>query len=294
MANGHGCVCCCFKLILLVLLVRSTKKLPSDDELINTASPELEITSYRYFSEDVQTCVTIGLTNCRCHVGSLSKVAGYYRARVGRYANSDSAILPMNRFPRCLAATIRSQSETWLLSWRLTQMICTIWQTNSMPPQKIFVLIIWISVTCVTKGKLGQLTEEKLKSIHAHYGGDMAIDLEEFKLEVNRWRYRWSIREPTDPLPQTLVETLDVANAAFYPGIYVAVKTLLTYPVSACAAERSFSSMKRLKTPLRNTMTDHRLSSLAILPTHKEREISGESYLDQFAQHKERRLALCL
>ena len=81
-------------------------------------------------------------------------------------------------------------------------------------------------------GKLGQLTEEKLKSIHAHYGGDMAIDLEEFKLEVNRWRHRWSIREPIDPLPQALVVTLDVANAALYPGIYVAVKTFITYPVS--------------------------------------------------------------
>ena len=283
MANGHGCVCCCFKLILLVLLFRSTKKLPSDYESTNTALPEQEITSYRYISKDVQTCVTIG-----------SKVAGYYRARVGRYANSDSAILSMNRFPRCLTATVRSQSETWLLSWRLSQIICTIWQTNSMPPQKIFLLVIWISVACVTKGKLGQLTEEKLKSIHAHYGGDMAIDLEEFILEVNRWRYRWSIREPTDPLPQTLVETLDVANAAFYPGIYVSVNTLLTYPVSACAAERSFSSMKRLKTPLRNTMTDHRLSSLAILHIHKEKEINVESVLDQFAQHKERRLALCL
>ena len=138
-------------------------------------------------------------------------------------------------------------------------------------------------------GKLGQLTEEKLKSIHAHYGGDMAIDLEEFKLEVNRWRY-----QPTNPLPQTLVETLDVANATFYPGIYVAVKTLLTYSVSACAAECSFSSMKRLKRPLRNTMTDHRLSSLAILRIHEEKEINVESVLDQFAQHKERHLALCL
>lgn len=142
--------------------------------------------------------------------------------------------------------------------------------------------------------KLGQLTEEKLKSIHEHYGGDMAIDLEEFKLEVDRWRHRWSIREPTDPLPQTLVETLDVANAAFYPAIYVAVKTLLTYPVSACTAERSFSLMKRLKTPLRNKMTDDHLSSLAILHIHREKEINVESVLDQFAQHKERRLVLCL
>ena len=72
-----------------------------------------------------------------------------------------------------------------------------------------------------------------------HYGGDMAIDLEELKLEMNRCRHRWSIREPTDPLPQTLVDTLDVANAALYPGIYVSVKTLLAYPVSAYAAECS-------------------------------------------------------
>ena len=32
-------------------------------------------------------------------------------------------------------------------------------------------------------------------------------------------------------IPQTLVETLNFANPEFYPGIYVAVKTLLTYPV---------------------------------------------------------------
>ena len=30
------------------------------------------------------------------------------------------------------------------------------------------------------------------------------------------------IRGPGDQLPQTLVETLDQANPAYYPGIYVA------------------------------------------------------------------------
>ncbi|XP_068704558.1 52 kDa repressor of the inhibitor of the protein kinase-like [Montipora foliosa] len=160
--------------------------------------------------------------------------------------------------------------------------------------EKLVVPVPGFQAQLLIPGKLGQLTAEKLKSIHEHYSVDMAIDLEEFKLEVNRWRHRWSIREPTDPLPQTLVEILDVANPAFYPAIYVAVKTLLTYPVSACAAECSFSSMKRLKTPLRNTMTDDRLSSLAILHIHKEKEINVESVLDQFAQHKERCLTLCL
>ena len=59
-------------------------------------------------------------------------------------------------------------------------------------------------------------------------------------------------------------DTFDHACPQFYPGVYVALVTLLTYPVSACAAERSFSGMKRLKTPLRSTMSKERLSSLAI------------------------------
>ena len=53
----------------------------------------------------------------------------------------------------------------------------------------------------------------------------MGMDLTAFKQEITRWRHHWSIGPPDDPLPETLVETLDQTNAAFYPGIYVAVKT---------------------------------------------------------------------
>ena len=75
-----------------MLLIRSTKKLPSDDESTNLAMPESEITSYRHFREAVQTRVTIRLTTRWRHVGSLSKVVGYYGTRVSRYANSDSTV----------------------------------------------------------------------------------------------------------------------------------------------------------------------------------------------------------
>ena len=82
-----------------------------------------------------------------------------------------------------------------------------------------------------------------MEDIYNYYGDDMHMTLDEFKGEVTRWRHRWPITE--DDPPQTLVETLDFADPELYPGIYVAVKTLLTYPVSTCVAERSFSSMKR-------------------------------------------------
>ena len=50
--------------------------------------------------------------------------------------------------------------------------------------------------------------------------------------------------------------------------------TLLTFPVSTCVAERSFSCMKRLKMPLRSTPSDERLPSLAVLHVHKHKEVN--------------------
>ena len=66
--------------------------------------------------------------------------------------------------------------------------------------------------------------------------------------------------------PQTLVEAFDhQANHNSIPEYNVGLVTLLTYPVSTHTAERSFSVMKRLQTPLQRTTTNERLSSLAIL-----------------------------
>ena len=46
-----------------------------------------------------------------------------------------------------------------------------------------------------------------------------------------------------------------------------------------CTAERSFSSMKRLKTPLQSTMTDERLSSLAILHIYKHKDVDFDGVI---------------
>jgi hypothetical protein len=41
-------------------------------------------------------------------------------------------------------------------------------------------------------------------------------------------------------------------------------------PSSSCTAERSFSSLRRLKTYLRSTMSAERLNSVVLLHTHKD------------------------
>ena len=73
--------------------------------------------------------------------------------------------------------------------------------------------------------------------------------------------------------PHTLVETFDRANYNSIPEYNVALITFLTYPVSTCTTESSFSGMRRLQTPLRRTMTDKRLSSIASLNIHKHKDV---------------------
>ena len=70
-----------------------------------------------------------------------------------------------------------------------------------------------------------------------------------------------------------MVETFDRANSSSNPEYNVALIILLTYPASTCTAQRSFSGMKRLQTPLRSTRTDERLSSIASLHVHKHKDV---------------------
>jgi len=57
---------------------------------------------------------------------------------------------------------------------------------------------------------------------------------------------------------------------------------ILTMPVSTCTAERSFSSLRRVKSYTRSTMVQARLNDIAILHTH--RELAASIIDDEFIQ----------
>jgi len=48
------------------------------------------------------------------------------------------------------------------------------------------------------------------------------------------------------------------------------LRLYLTIPVTTATAERSFSSLRRIKTYLRSTMTEQRLNNILLLHAHKE------------------------
>ena len=67
-------------------------------------------------------------------------------------------------------------------------------------------------------------------------------------------------RQPADK--RTFLEVIQ--------GILKVNVPYIVLPSSASAAERSFSTLRKLKTYLRSTRTQQRLNNLAILNTHRE------------------------
>jgi hypothetical protein len=109
--------------------------------------------------------------------------------------------------------------------------------------------------------------------------------------EFEMWRNMWRKRIDTN-LPSTISEVLKSTYSLrdFYPNIYRLIAIFATLPVSVATAERSFSVLKLVKTYLRNSMGDERLSALALLHIHKSLTltIDPEEIVAEFAKRNRR------
>jgi len=75
------------------------------------------------------------------------------------------------------------------------------------------------------------------------------------------------------------------------PDVLTACLIFLTIPVTVASAERSFSKLKLIKNYLRNSMSQNRLSNIAILNIERSRtdELDIEKIIDNFANAKARK-----
>lgn len=82
--------------------------------------------------------------------------------------------------------------------------------------------------------------------------------------------------------PRTPQEALTQAHSDFYPNIRRIFIILMTLPVTSLCCERSFSSIRRLKTLERATMGGDRLCFLARLHVHRDKSINRKNILKRF------------
>ena len=67
---------------------------------------------------------------------------------------------------------------------------------------------------------------------------------------------------------------------------------LCTLPVTSCECERNASALRRLRNFMRASMTESRLSSLALMHIHYQLPIDLDDFVSKFSEKYSRRMQL--
>ncbi len=131
-----------------------------------------------------------------------------------------------------------------------------------------------------------------LKPLETMYKEDLHDD--SFMTELSQWYLKWKNERDThgtQALPKSLAFTLPKCSS-YFANIQILLRILCTLPVTSCSAERSFRALKRVKTNIRSSMTNHRLTSLTLLHFHHDIQVDISQVIDEFSRRQPRRLRL--
>lgn len=118
------------------------------------------------------------------------------------------------------------------------------------------------------------------------YAADLSCNKDAAFGELEMWYRQLSSQ---DQPPHHALDAFLFCDGNAFPTVKKLLQILATLPVTTCSSERSFSTLRRLKTYLRNTIGSNRLNGLALLNVHRDITVSAGEVLDELAK-KPRRL----
>ena len=71
-------------------------------------------------------------------------------------------------------------------------------------------------------------------------------------------------------LPNFIQSALKEISVGLFPNIFKLLSIMAVIPVTSCEAERSISTLGRLKSAFRSTMSQDRLTGLALMNIHND------------------------
>lgn len=106
------------------------------------------------------------------------------------------------------------------------------------------------------------------------------------KAEYDLWKRKWG----TSKSIVGVLEAYDECNELFFPNIKKLIGIFAVIPVSTATPERTFSSLKRIKTYLRNRIGQQRLTGLALMTVHRDisNTISPTEIIEKLASRRKR------
>lgn len=135
----------------------------------------------------------------------------------------------------------------------------------------------------IKNGKLHERCKKLEQTLHD-------IDADDLALEINSSLYTFPDHVATSPF--------DMLNYIYseklldlYSNLSIALRLLLTLPVSVASGERSFSALKLIKNYMRSTMGQERLTGLALTSIERDvrQSLDMEDIVIAFAENKARK-----
>ncbi|XP_031341628.1 zinc finger MYM-type protein 1-like [Photinus pyralis] len=133
--------------------------------------------------------------------------------------------------------------------------------------------------------------EHSLEVILRSYGSLLDNFMTEGLLWYDLWTRDNASAESVNKI--CLVELLDHNHAFFLPNVSKAIQIAITLPPTTCTIERSFSTLRQVKTWIRSSMANSRLSGLCLMSVHRDliqqsKDAFIEKSIDLFAMEQRR------
>ena len=116
----------------------------------------------------------------------------------------------------------------------------------------------------------GENYMEELRTFCDFYRDDLSKDDLEAELVVLKRLFQAKKQGRTISALKTTLQSLSSAQQILIGHVCRVFKLLMVMPATNCTSERSFSTLKRVKTYIRNTMTQDRLNHLMMIHCHQE------------------------
>ena len=116
------------------------------------------------------------------------------------------------------------------------------------------------------------------------------VSVRQFRAECLLWQQMWSRLDKTGVT--TFTAALKRCDPDSFPGLWRLLGIVVCQPLTTASAERAFSTLRRVKTWLRNRIGQSRLSALALMNCHPDLAPSTDEVVAEFLGMKKRRLTL--
>jgi len=137
-----------------------------------------------------------------------------------------------------------------------------------------------------------ELLFSRFSNILEVMGAEKSTGLAVLKAKITMWKEKWASVHRTYPkaVPTTVIEALRQCSVDVYSIVHRLLKVLAMLPVSNAKQERSHATLRRLKTWLRTTMDQKRLTGLALMNVHRDIDMDVDKVTDRFAKSGKRRM----